>query len=653
MKRHIFVLGSLLVASAFLLSSCAKTPTTSPEANNTSAAAATTEVPQVPATPTPTEAPILPCNIAFESDRDGNLEIYTMSPDGSNQTNLSNDPAEDFDPVWSPDGTHIAFASNRENGAEGGQFIYVMLADGSDVVQVSQQTESKYPDWSPLGNQIVYSSRGDIYLVDIFTGTEVNLTNSPENDEQPKFSPDGQRIAYQMDEKVFVMDLDGGNVTLVTNGGRAIGADWSVDGRIFTHWEQPEGICFNCVVTADGSEVADAGGKGTIQEFLPFWTDDGQRVEMGAGDINGVGNEDIFLVGENFDGLFKFLTNSPGNDRNPDAPAQCGPTHGVYPQYGDTTGQSSSETASTEHDGPFVIGYTGSINPIMQADIDLACSEIDAECVKGDSISALADMGVDAIVNASNRWDVMGSAPIVQEVAGRGIPIFMLNAESDVEGVYNLSAEREIYYTTLSFMFKEMNDRGDFIYYNFGDSDYIQNLLEEFLKGYPEITAIKKPADYSGNSFTEEDITSLIAADPNLGAIWSTEFLDNIFWGIKDAPSTHRPVTECMARTDLLISWKNELDAGSNIKCIAQIRPGGTGYEGIYVAFFYLNGSQFKDDAFFEGSSNTLKYDIPVLTNESLPEWIGPKLEALRVGDGGMLQLPPMTPAEIKSTWFK
>ena len=649
MKRHFCLLGSLLVAGMILLSGCTQTPTAGPVTESTTAAPATTEITEAPATPTPTEEPILPCNIAFDSDRDGNPEIYTMAPDGSNQVNLSNNPAEDFDPVWSPDGTRIAFVSNRENGAEGGQFIYVMLADGSDVTQVSQQNESKYPDWSPLGNQIVYNNKGDIYLIDLTAGTEVNLTNSPENDEQPKFSPDGQRIAYQMDEKVFVMDLDGGNVTLVTNGGRAIGVDWSVDGRIFTHWEQPEGICFNCVVTADGSEVADAGGKGTIQEFLPFWTDDGERVEMGAGDINGVGNEDVFLVSENFDGLFKFLTNSPGNDRNPDAPAQCGPTHGVYPQYGN-----AAITTSTGNGGPFVIGYTGALDPTIQADIDKACSEIDAECVKGDSISALADMGVDAIVNASNRWDVMGSGPAVQEVAGHGIPIFMLNAESDVEGVYNLSAEREIYYTTLSFMFKQMNDRGDFIYYNFGDSGYIQNQVEAVLKGYPDITAIKKPADYSGNSFTSQDITSLIESDPNLGAIWSTEFLNNIFWGIKDAPSSHRPVvTECMARKDELISWKNELDAGNNIKCIAQIRPGGTGYEGIYVALFYLNGSQFKDDAFFEGSNNTLKYDIPTITNETLPEWIGPKLDALRVGEGGFLQLPPMTPAEIKATWFK
>src|SRR5207244_10763977 len=55
-------------------------------------------------------------------------EIYAMSADGSNQVNLTNDPADDYTPNWSPDGTKIAFA--RWPGSGGGE-IYVMNADGS------------------------------------------------------------------------------------------------------------------------------------------------------------------------------------------------------------------------------------------------------------------------------------------------------------------------------------------------------------------------------------------------------------------------------------------------------------------------------------------------------------------------------------------
>src|SRR6266581_4100632 len=53
-------------------------------------------------------------------------EIFVMNPDGSGQANLTNNPARDFDPAWSPDGTRIAFASERDGNGD----IFVMNADG-------------------------------------------------------------------------------------------------------------------------------------------------------------------------------------------------------------------------------------------------------------------------------------------------------------------------------------------------------------------------------------------------------------------------------------------------------------------------------------------------------------------------------------------
>lgn len=47
--------------------------------------------------------------IAFQSNRDGNFEIYVMNADGSNQTRLTNNSASDVYAAWSPDGTKIAF----------------------------------------------------------------------------------------------------------------------------------------------------------------------------------------------------------------------------------------------------------------------------------------------------------------------------------------------------------------------------------------------------------------------------------------------------------------------------------------------------------------------------------------------------------------
>ena len=83
--------------------------------------------------------------IAFVSDRDGNLEIYVMSADGSNQTRLTNHPARDVYPVWSPDGTRIMFVSNRDGAFE----IYVMNTDGSNVVRITRTGNNILPDGQP------------------------------------------------------------------------------------------------------------------------------------------------------------------------------------------------------------------------------------------------------------------------------------------------------------------------------------------------------------------------------------------------------------------------------------------------------------------------------------------------------------------------
>ena len=71
--------------------------------------------------------------IVFETNRDGDFEIYVMYIDGSEQTNLTNNPAAyDIAPMWSPDGRQIIFRSDRD-GERFEYKSYAMSADGSNV----------------------------------------------------------------------------------------------------------------------------------------------------------------------------------------------------------------------------------------------------------------------------------------------------------------------------------------------------------------------------------------------------------------------------------------------------------------------------------------------------------------------------------------
>ena len=85
--------------------------------------------------------------VAFQSNRDGNEEIYLMNADGTSQSRLTNNSAGDNQPSWSPDGTKIAFYSNRD-GSDG---IYVMDAGGTNQIRLSSNsTFDAVPSWSPF-----------------------------------------------------------------------------------------------------------------------------------------------------------------------------------------------------------------------------------------------------------------------------------------------------------------------------------------------------------------------------------------------------------------------------------------------------------------------------------------------------------------------
>jgi len=174
--------------------------------------------------------PCTTCKIVFVSDRDdnGNSDIYSCNADGSNVIRLTNDPGDDGQPAWSPDGTRIAFTSNRDGYAG----VYIMNADGSNV---EQRTFSVDPNvwimgltWSPDGMKIAYSENAyvsddsyevrGIYVVGATSGSPLPLFGDGEN---PAWSPDGTKIAlgaFVNNQDIYTINADGTGFTPLTTG---------------------------------------------------------------------------------------------------------------------------------------------------------------------------------------------------------------------------------------------------------------------------------------------------------------------------------------------------------------------------------------------------------------------------------------------------
>jgi Tol biopolymer transport system component len=171
--------------------------------------------------------------IAFQSHRDGNYEIYTMNADGTNQTSISNNAADDELPAWSPDGNKIAFASNRDGNYD----IYVMNSDGSDQINISNSgfgVLDQMAAWSPDGTKIAFQrltgSNREIYTMNPDGTNQTDISNNSVHDEDPNWAPDGTKIAFWRDDfNVYVMNADGSNVTRITP---ELGTEpaWSPDG---------------------------------------------------------------------------------------------------------------------------------------------------------------------------------------------------------------------------------------------------------------------------------------------------------------------------------------------------------------------------------------------------------------------------------------
>ena len=221
--------------------------------------------------------------IAFSSTRDGNSEIYVMDSDGRNQVRLTDDPANDLDPSWSPDGERIAFVSNRERGQEQ---IYVMDSDGGNPMRLTNDSTHQEPAWSPNGDKIAYvRNRGgrQIWIMDADGGNQTQLTEVGKN-RNPAWSPDGGRIAFRSLKNgaagLFVMEKNGSNPKrLAPDRNITSNPAWSPDGQRIAYDESlgfwPSSIY---VVESDGGGQPESLTDNLTNKWGPTWSPDGDMI---------------------------------------------------------------------------------------------------------------------------------------------------------------------------------------------------------------------------------------------------------------------------------------------------------------------------------------------------------------------------------------
>ncbi|MDQ1611196.1 MAG: hypothetical protein QOG00_1127 [Pyrinomonadaceae bacterium] len=144
-------------------------------------------------------------NIAFVSDETGNDEIYTTIIPSTTQfgydlplspgRTVSDHPADDIDPAYSPDGTKLAFASNRDGNYE----IYVSNPFGNDPVRLTNaQDDDTHPSWSrgKITFQSDRTGNDEIFVMDDDGANQVNITNNSALEIDPARTVDNQRIVF-------------------------------------------------------------------------------------------------------------------------------------------------------------------------------------------------------------------------------------------------------------------------------------------------------------------------------------------------------------------------------------------------------------------------------------------------------------------------
>ena len=203
---------------------------------------------------------------AWTGDTDDNYDIYLKQENTPSPLRLTDHPATDAFPAWSPDGTSLAFIRITDST----HTLYRIPALGGTPRKLLETRSALYGlDWAPDGESLLYADRltpdgpRQIVRLSLSTQDTTVLTTPPTpttDDQSPRWSPDGQSIAFSRQtgmggHNLYLMDADGKNVRPLTESELSIrGLDWTPDGRHVVYASYQSGTYgLHKVAAGDGS----------------------------------------------------------------------------------------------------------------------------------------------------------------------------------------------------------------------------------------------------------------------------------------------------------------------------------------------------------------------------------------------------------------
>lgn len=293
-KRCLFIAPAVGILLAVLLTACGTTPDWAKQ------------------TPITLHHPGKILYVAYPADS-VNTQIFAINPDGTDPVQLTDLPKSASSPAWSPDGTQIVFVYGGYDSQRTQDIteVYVMAADGTKITPLTRFDDQAVssPVWSPDGTRIAFQVnpqmfKSHIYVMNADGGDLRRLSPEDADDKHPSWSADGQYLIYanvggNSIDDLYVMNANGsGRASLFTNTTLDSNPVWSPDGKRIVWISHRDGYFGDLyVMNADGSGVRRLTFTEGDDEGSPTWSPDGTQIAYHA-HTGGVGT-DIRIIDAN------------------------------------------------------------------------------------------------------------------------------------------------------------------------------------------------------------------------------------------------------------------------------------------------------------------------------------------------------------------